>query len=107
MPSEHYMVEAKLILGCAADDIPRSDEIRTIVKDLWDVRMSKLRTSMDSLITQGGSYATLDNLTMMEINAARPLLTHSMDHLYRIKKTQSTATSTQNATISLNNSTHL
>lgn len=85
MPSEHYMVEAKLVLGCAADDITRSDEIRTIIKDIWDTRMSKIRTSMDGLVKEGGSYAALDNLTMMEINAARPLLPHALDQLYRIR----------------------
>jgi GINS complex subunit 2 len=32
MPSEHYMVEAHLLLGVAAEDIPHADEIRTILK---------------------------------------------------------------------------
>lgn len=86
MPSEHYMVEAKLLLGCAAEDIPRSDEIRTIIKDIWDTRMSKLRTSVDTLIKVGGTHAALDNLTSIEINAIRPLLPHALDQLYRIKK---------------------
>ncbi|GJQ83352.1 hypothetical protein Trydic_g18137 [Trypoxylus dichotomus] len=50
MPSEHYMVEAKLLLGHASDDIPRADEIRTIIKDIWDIRMSKIRSSVDVLV---------------------------------------------------------
>lgn len=86
MPSEHYMVEAKLLLAVAAEDIPRSDEIRTIVKDIWDMRMSKLRTSMDALIKSGGTYGRLDHLTMMEINAAKPLLPLAMDHLFKLTK---------------------
>jgi hypothetical protein len=32
MPSEHYMVEGHLLLGAASEDIPRADEIRTILK---------------------------------------------------------------------------
>nr|CAD7576401.1 unnamed protein product [Timema californicum] len=32
MPSEHYMVEARLLLGAAAEDVPRTDEIRTVLK---------------------------------------------------------------------------
>jgi hypothetical protein len=85
MPNEHYMVEAKLILGVASEDIPNSVEIKTIVKDIWDIRMSKLRTSMDALMKSGGNYGRLDHLTMMEINSVKPLLPAAMDELYRIK----------------------
>ncbi|XP_050310601.1 probable DNA replication complex GINS protein PSF2 [Anthonomus grandis grandis] len=85
MPSEHYMVEAKLILGNASDDIPRADEIRTIIKDIWDIRMSKLRSSMDSMVKNVSMYAAIDNITFMEMNSIRPLLPHALDQVYRIK----------------------
>ncbi|VVC91831.1 probable DNA replication complex GINS protein PSF2 [Leptidea sinapis] len=85
MPNEHYMVEAKLILGAAADDVPNATEIKTIIKDIWDIRMSKLRTSMDALMKSGGSYGRLDHLTMMEINSVKPLLPSAMDELLTIK----------------------
>ncbi|KAJ8912927.1 hypothetical protein NQ315_017257 [Exocentrus adspersus] len=85
MPNEHYMVIAKLLLGCASDDIPRADEIRTIIKDIWDIRMSKIRSSVDALVKNAGSYAAVDNLTVMEINSIRPILPHALDQLHRIK----------------------
>ncbi|XP_063531806.1 probable DNA replication complex GINS protein PSF2 [Cydia strobilella] len=85
MPNEHYMVEAKLILGTAPEDVPRAAEIKTIIKDIWDIRMSKLRTSMDALMKAGGSYGRLDHLTMMEINSVKPLLPEAMDELHRIQ----------------------
>lgn len=85
MPSEHYMVEAKLLLGSAADDVPRADEIKTIVKDIWDNRMAKLRSSMDSMIRNSSMYAAVDNLTLMEINSIRPILPHALNQLYRMK----------------------
>ncbi|KAJ8967508.1 hypothetical protein NQ314_002823 [Rhamnusium bicolor] len=88
MPSEHYMIEGKLILGCASDDIPRADEIRTIIKDIWDIRMSKIRSSVDTLVKNTGSYAGVDNLTIMEINSIRPILPHALDQIYRIKATR-------------------
>ncbi|KAG6453266.1 probable DNA replication complex GINS protein PSF2 [Manduca sexta] len=92
MPNEHYMVEAKLILGAAAEDVPNSSEIKTIIKDIWDIRMSKLRTSMDALMKSGGGYGRLDHLTMMEINSVKPLLPAAMDNLLRIQmKTKKTA----------------
>lgn len=85
MPSEHYIVEAKLLLGCAADDIPNADSIRTIIKDIWDIRMAKIRKSVDVLIKSSSSYAKIDHLTLMEINSMRPILPHAMDQIYRLK----------------------
>lgn len=86
MPNEHYMVVVKLLLDCAPDDIPRADEVRTIVKDIWDNRMSKIRSSVDTLVRTDGMYAAIDNLTLMEVNSIRPLLPHALDQMYRIKK---------------------
>lgn len=85
MPSEHYIVEAKLLLGCASDDIPNADSIRTIIKDIWDIRMAKIRKSVDLLIKSSRSYAKIDHLTLMEINSMRPILPHAMDQIYRLK----------------------
>lgn len=85
MPSEHYMIEAKLILSSAAEDVPKSDEIRTAIKDIWDIRTAKLRTSMDDFIKGESSYAKLDHLTMLEIHSVRPLLTHSLDLIARLQ----------------------
>lgn len=86
MPSEHYMVVGHMLLGSATDDIPRTDEIRTILKDIWDLRMSKLRSSVDALIKSEGTHAQLGHLTAMEINSVRPLLPHSLDQLARLQK---------------------
>lgn len=85
MPSDHYMVEAKLLLECAPDDIPRADEVRTIIKDIWDIRMSKIRSSVTKLVKNSDFYAAVDNLTVMEINSVRPILPHALDHLFRMK----------------------
>ncbi|KAF2898306.1 hypothetical protein ILUMI_07877 [Ignelater luminosus] len=106
MPSEHYMIEAKLLLNYATDDISRADEIRTIIKDIWDIRMSKIRSSVDTLVRNAGFYATVDHLTLMEINTMRPLLPHALDQVYRMKKAQSTRLPTQSTTLSLLNSSH-
>lgn len=86
MPSEHYMVEAKLILGIAPEDVPHSEQIRTLIKDIWDIRAAKLRTSMDIIIKGEGSYAKLDNLTLLEIHSVRPLLPHCLDLISRIER---------------------
>lgn len=86
MPSEHYMVVAQLLLSAVDDDIPRIEEIRMAVKNLWDVRLAKLRSSVDTFIKSGGSHARLDYLTTMEINSVRPLLPHALDFIDRLNK---------------------
>jgi len=57
-----------------------------IFQDIWDMRMSKLRSSVDAFIKTGGSYAKLDHLTAMEINSIRPLLPHALDELSKLQK---------------------
>lgn len=92
MPSEHFMIEAKLILQCAPEDVPQSEEIRTVIKDIYDIRAAKLRTSMDDFIKGEGTYAKIDNLTLFEIHSVRPLLPYSLDlidSLYRVCRSMS------------------
>ena len=39
-------------LCSASDDIQRADEVRALVKDIWDLRLAKLRKSIDLMVTQ-------------------------------------------------------
>ncbi|XP_030565609.1 probable DNA replication complex GINS protein PSF2 [Drosophila novamexicana] len=86
MPSEHYMVVAQLVMSTAPDDVPRCEELRTIIKDIFDIRESKLRTSIDAFIKGEGTYAKLDNLTLLEIHSVRPILPYSLDHIARYQR---------------------
>ena len=45
------------ILFSAADDIPHADEVRTLIKDIWDLRIAKLRKSIDIMVSQQEVYA--------------------------------------------------
>lgn len=92
MPSEHFMVEAKLILQCAPEDIIQAEEVRTAIKDIVDIRAAKLRTSMDDFIKGEGTYAKLDNLTIFEIHSVRPLLPYSLDLIDRLHSNINTRT---------------
>lgn len=40
----------------AADDVPQADEIRTLIKDIWDLRTAKLRRSIDQMVAQQATY---------------------------------------------------
>lgn len=48
------------MLCSAADNIPKADEIRTLVKDIWDTRIAKLRLSIDSFINQQEAHAKVE-----------------------------------------------
>lgn len=45
----------------ASDNIPKADEIRTLVKDIWDTRIAKLRLSADSFISQMEAHAKVSD----------------------------------------------
>ncbi|XP_009881108.1 PREDICTED: DNA replication complex GINS protein PSF2-like [Charadrius vociferus] len=85
MPSPYYMELTKLLLNYASDNIPKADEIRTLVKDTWDTRIAKLRLSADSFVRQQEAHAKLDNLTLMEINTTGTFLTQALDHMYKLR----------------------
>ncbi|XP_053697516.1 probable DNA replication complex GINS protein PSF2 [Sabethes cyaneus] len=91
MPSEHYMVEAKLVLNTAPEDVPQSDEIKTLIKDIWDIRCAKLRTTTDMFLKGEGETVKLDNVTLVELHTIRPFLTHAMDLLSRIQESKKAA----------------
>ncbi|KAG8536752.1 hypothetical protein GDO81_025744, partial [Engystomops pustulosus] len=72
-------------LPSASDNIPKADEIRTLVKDTWDTRIAKLRLSADSFVREQEAHAKLDNLTLMEINTIGTFLTESLNHMYKLR----------------------
>lgn len=85
MPSQHYIEVTQLILKHAPDNIPKADEIRTLVKDLWDLRMAKLRSSIDVFVKSDVTHAKLNFLTLMELNTVRPFLTKALAEMQTLR----------------------
>ncbi|XP_060607867.1 DNA replication complex GINS protein PSF2-like isoform X2 [Ruditapes philippinarum] len=85
MPCKHYMELTQLLLKYAMDDIPHADETRTLIKDIWDLRIAKLRSSIDTFVKSDATHAKLNHLTLMELNTVRPFLTKSLDHLNMLR----------------------
>ena len=52
----------------AMDDIPRADEIRTLVKDIWDLRVAKLRSSVDTFVRSDSAHAMVCMLKNINLN---------------------------------------
>uniref|UniRef100_A0A8D1U2Q7 DNA replication complex GINS protein PSF2 n=1 Tax=Sus scrofa TaxID=9823 RepID=A0A8D1U2Q7_PIG len=84
-PNPHYTELTKLLLNHASDNIPKADEIRTLIKDVWDTRVAKLRVSADSFVRQQEAHAKLDNLTLMEVNAGGAFLTRALSHMFKLR----------------------
>ncbi|XP_074661286.1 DNA replication complex GINS protein PSF2-like [Tubulanus polymorphus] len=86
MPDEFYVEVSQLLLNVAADDIPRADDVRTLVKDIWDLRMSKLRSSVDLFVKSDSTNAKLNFLTLMELNTVRPFLTQALNEMHLLRE---------------------
>lgn len=50
------------------------------------MRISKLRSSVDTFVNSGGIHATLDHLTQLEINSIRPLLPDALNMLQSLQQ---------------------
>lgn len=61
-----YLTRWFVCLCSASDNIPKADEIRTLVKDIWDTRIAKLRLSADSFISQLEAHAKVKLITMSQ-----------------------------------------
>jgi len=91
LPNPHFREMCHLLLAHAADNVPHADTLRTLVKDIWDIRAAKLRSNIDKFVKLQAGHARLDNLTQLEINAIRPFLTCSLDHLHKLKSSMEAA----------------
>ncbi|CAN8016375.1 unnamed protein product [Ixodes persulcatus] len=86
MPSDHYLEVTQMLFDVAATDIPDASEVQTLVKDIWDIRLAKLRSSVDAFVKSDEVHARIDHLTVMEINTVRRLLSAALCHLNRLRQ---------------------
>lgn len=108
MPCESYMVVSKLMFSHAPDDVPHIEEIKTLIKDIFDTRQAKLRATIDYLLTgtvpENGHKTSFNNLTILEINSVRPFLPYASDLVARLERVYQQHSSTMNE--STHNSSH-
>ena len=53
---------------------------------------SSFRKVVDSFVQSGALRATLNHVHTLELNSVRPLLTHTLDQIYRLEMAASEAT---------------
>lgn len=86
MPNDHYMIVSKNVLGSAIEDIPNADTVKTLIKDIFDIRTAKLRTAIDTYLASEENQAKLDNITMFELHSIRPFMTSAMDVIGKLER---------------------
>uniref|UniRef100_A0A1A9ZAN5 Uncharacterized protein n=1 Tax=Glossina pallidipes TaxID=7398 RepID=A0A1A9ZAN5_GLOPL len=61
-------------MSTVPDFMPHREGLRTIMRDVFDIRESKLRASIDVFIKGEGTYTKLDKFSLLEIHSVRPML---------------------------------
>jgi len=85
MPNTYVFILSQTIMNVALEDIPNGDQIRLLMKDLWDLRLAKLRSSIGSLARSGALYAKVTHLTQVEICLIRNFLKTSLKHIAQLQ----------------------
>ena len=85
LPNDNLFVVNNLIMDAATSDLSNADDIKTVIKDIWDIRQSKLRKVVNSFVLSGSLRATLNNVQLIELNSIRPLLPHTLDQILRLE----------------------
>lgn len=71
-----------MLLDVAADDVTEADRVRSLLRDLREVRLAKMRRGLEAVSGEHG--LRLDHVGAMEVAESRGLITGLMDGLRKI-----------------------
>ncbi|WWC66362.1 DNA replication complex GINS protein PSF2 [Kwoniella pini CBS 10737] len=69
---------SKVLLDVAPDDLIQPSLLRSLLKDLREVRQAKIRIGLQSEGVMRGSYLQVTNLTPLELTELKPFLVKAM-----------------------------
>ncbi|KAF8861146.1 GINS complex, PSF2 component [Acephala macrosclerotiorum] len=78
----HWLELGEILLEACPDDIPEPDRVRTLLRDLREVRMAKMRASVREL--EGGGVSSLKGVGAMEVSEGRAFIVGVMDGLRKL-----------------------
>lgn len=93
----HYMAISKMLLEHASDDIPGAQKVRALLKDLREIRQSKILAGLAAL---NGAHIEMTNISSLEIAELRPFFTTAVEHLQAIQGAEEPAPSSESASLS-------
>ncbi|WVF70572.1 DNA replication complex GINS protein PSF2 [Kwoniella sp. CBS 6097] len=73
-----FIETSKVLLDTAADDLIQPSTLRSLLKDLREVRQAKIRLGLQSEGVMRGSYLQVTNLTPLELSELKPFLVKTM-----------------------------
>lgn len=78
----HWLELGEILLEACSDDIPDPGRVRTLLRDLREVRMAKMRASTKEL--EGGGVSSLRGVGAMELAEGRQFIVGVMDGLRKL-----------------------
>ncbi|WWC58592.1 uncharacterized protein I303_101135 [Kwoniella dejecticola CBS 10117] len=73
-----FIETSKVLLDVAPDDLMQPSTLRSLLKDLREVRQAKIRIGLQSEGVMRGSYLQVTNLTPLELTELKPFLVKAM-----------------------------
>lgn len=80
----HWLELAEMLLAHAADDVHSSSEVRSLLRDLQEVRAAKMRASTTLLETDVEGVMSLRGVGAMELAESRGFVTAVVDGVRKI-----------------------
>ncbi|EPE31032.1 hypothetical protein GLAREA_03999 [Glarea lozoyensis ATCC 20868] len=78
----HWLELGEILLQACSDDVSEPDKVRTLLRDLREVRMAKMRSITKHL--EGGGVVSLEGVGAMEVAEGRQFVVGVMDGLRKL-----------------------
>ncbi|OCT51047.1 DNA replication complex GINS protein psf2 [Cladophialophora carrionii] len=79
----HWFEVSEILLEAASDDIPESDKVRQLLRDIREVRLAKMRRQVERL-SGDGEGTRLDGVGAMEVSESRGFMVGVVDGLRKL-----------------------
>ncbi|KAK8865891.1 DNA replication complex GINS protein PSF2 [Kwoniella newhampshirensis] len=86
--STRFIETSKVLLDVASDDLSQPSILRSLLKDLREVRQAKIRIGLQSEGVMRGSYLQVTNLTPLELSELKPFLVKAMTMMQSLEPRQ-------------------
>ncbi|KAL7423832.1 DNA replication protein psf2 [Cryptotrichosporon argae] len=83
-----FIETAKVLLDVAPDDLASPSLLRSLLKDLREVRQAKVRNGLQSEGVMRGSYLQVTNLTPLELAELKPFLVKAMGMMQAFERVE-------------------
>ena len=85
----HYIEIATIFFSDAPDDVEDLDRLRTLVEDISNIRATKLRKGMESVMDsvkgQSNASVRLTGISALELNKIRPSFLHGLEMFWKMR----------------------